>query len=128
MVKLSDRERQNALNEVRILASIQHPNIIGYKEAFFEEATQCLCIIMVYADGGDLLKLITNHKKRNSQFPEKEAWYYFIQMVRGLKALHDLKICHRDIKCANIFLTKEGMIKLGDLNVSKVAKKGMLRT
>jgi NIMA (never in mitosis gene a)-related kinase len=49
-------------------------------------------------------------------------------MVRGLKALHDLKICHRDIKCANLFLTKEGIVKLGDLNVSKVAKKGMLHT
>jgi NIMA (never in mitosis gene a)-related kinase len=49
-------------------------------------------------------------------------------MVRGLKALHDLKICHRDIKCANIFMTKEGVVKLGDLNVSKVAKGGLLRT
>lgn len=39
MGKLSEREKQNALNEVRILASIHHPNIIGYKEAFFEEAT-----------------------------------------------------------------------------------------
>jgi NIMA (never in mitosis gene a)-related kinase len=39
-----------------------------------------------------------------------------------------LKICHRDIKCANLFLTKEGVVKLGDLNVSKVAKRGMLRT
>jgi len=45
-----------------------------------------------------------------------------------LKALHDLKIVHRDIKCANIFLTKEGKVKLGDLNVSKVAKKGLLKT
>jgi NIMA (never in mitosis gene a)-related kinase len=83
---------------------------------------------MEFADGGDLLKLISNHKKRSTQFAEKEVWYYFIQMVRGLKALHDLKICHRDIKCANIFLTQDGIIKLGDLNVSKVAKKGMLRT
>jgi NIMA (never in mitosis gene a)-related kinase 1/4/5 len=83
---------------------------------------------MEYADGGDILKLITNHKKKNSQFLEKEIWYFFIQMIRGLKALHDLKICHRDIKCANIFVTKDGMIKLGDLNVSKVAKKGMLHT
>jgi NIMA (never in mitosis gene a)-related kinase len=49
-------------------------------------------------------------------------------MVRGIKALHDLKICHRDIKCANVFLTKDGTIKLGDLNVSKVNKKGMLHT
>jgi NIMA (never in mitosis gene a)-related kinase len=45
-----------------------------------------------------------------------------------MKALHDLKILHRDIKCANIFLTKDGAVKLGDLNVSKVAKKGLLHT
>ncbi|CDW85297.1 protein kinase domain containing protein [Stylonychia lemnae] len=128
MIKLSERERQNAVNEVRILASIQHPNIIAYKEAFFEDSTSCLCIIMEYADGGDLLKQINNHKRKGTNFSEKESWYYFIQMVRGLKALHDLKICHRDIKCANLFLTKEGIVKLGDLNVSKVAKKGMLHT
>jgi NIMA (never in mitosis gene a)-related kinase len=33
---LSTKERQNALNEVRILASIKHPSIIGYKEAFLD--------------------------------------------------------------------------------------------
>ena len=36
MGKLSEKEKQNAVNEVRILASINHPNVIGYKEAFFE--------------------------------------------------------------------------------------------
>lgn len=46
----------------------------------------------------------------------------------GLKALHDYKVCHRDIKCANIFLNTKGEIKLGDFNVSKVAKKGLLYT
>ena len=60
--------------------------------------------------------------------PEKEVWRYFIQIVSGLEALHQLKIVHRDIKCANLFLTKEGILKLGDLNVSKVAKKGLLHT
>ena len=49
-------------------------------------------------------------------------------MIHGLEALHDLKIVHRDIKCANVFLTKSGQVKLGDLNVSKVAKKGLLKT
>jgi NIMA (never in mitosis gene a)-related kinase len=49
-------------------------------------------------------------------------------MLTGLKALHDLKICHRDIKSANIFLSSKGELKLGDFNVSKVAKKGMLYT
>jgi NIMA (never in mitosis gene a)-related kinase len=83
---------------------------------------------MDYADGGDMMKMISNHKKKNTRFTEKELWYFFIQIVRGMKALHDLKILHRDIKCANIFLTKDGIIKLGDLNVSKVAKKGLLHT
>jgi len=39
-----------------------------------------------------------------------------------------MKILHRDIKCANIFISKEGNYKLGDLNVSKVAKKGLVYT
>lgn len=128
MGKLSAKEKDNALNEVRILASINHPNVIGYKEAIFEDSTNSLNVVMEYADGGDLLMKINQHKKASTDFTEKEIWHYFIQMVRGLKALHDLKICHRDIKCANIFMTKEGVVKLGDLNVSKVAKGGLLRT
>ena len=54
------------------------------------------------------------------------SWSYLIQMIRGLQALHENKVVHRDIKCANMFLTKDGVLKLGDLNVSKVAKRGML--
>ena len=39
-----------------------------------------------------------------------------------------MKILHRDIKSANIFICKDNIFKLGDLNVSKVAKKGLLYT
>ena len=50
-------------------------------------------------------------------------------MLAGLKALHDIKIMHRDIKCANILVTKEGACKLADFNVSKVINKnGFLQT
>jgi NIMA (never in mitosis gene a)-related kinase len=48
--------------------------------------------------------------------------------VKGLKVLHDLKILHRDMKSANVFLFKNGSAKLGDLNVSKVAKNKLLHT
>ena len=54
MAPLSTKERENALNEVRILASIKHPNVVAYKEAFIEEAEQSLCIVMEYADDGDV--------------------------------------------------------------------------
>jgi len=49
-------------------------------------------------------------------------------MIKGLKALHDMDIFHRDLKSANIFLNKDGTAKLGDLNVSKLAKRGLLYT
>lgn len=39
---LSQKEKENALNEIRILASIKHPNVIGYKEAFIDEASKSL--------------------------------------------------------------------------------------
>ena len=42
MNNLSEKEKENALNEVRILASISHPCIIGYKEAFIEKGTNFL--------------------------------------------------------------------------------------
>ena len=42
MGKLSDKEKENALNEVRILASIKHTNICAYHEAFIDESTSSL--------------------------------------------------------------------------------------
>eukprot|EP00347_Sterkiella_histriomuscorum_P012181 403369583 len=124
---LSQKERQNALNEVRILASIQHPNVVGYKEAFVEDE-KYLNIIMDYADDGDLYQKIVDHQKNKTNFDEDTVWRVFIHLVKGLKALHKLKIFHRDMKSANVFLCKDGTAKLGDLNVSKVAKKGLLYT
>ena len=42
MGNLSDKEKENSLNEVRILASIHNPNIISYKEAFIDQPSQSL--------------------------------------------------------------------------------------
>ena len=122
---LSDKEKQNALNEVRILASVKSPFVISYKEAFIEEESEVLCIVMEYADKGDLYQKIVHLKKIGCLIEEIDAWKIFIQMVRGLKSLHDLKILHRDLKSANIFLFSDGTAKIGDLNVSKVAQKGL---
>jgi NIMA (never in mitosis gene a)-related kinase len=47
-------------------------------------------------------------------------------MIEGLRALHSQKIVHRDIKCANVFLGSSGSVKLGDMNVSKIAKYGVM--
>jgi len=128
MLNLSDKEKENALNEVRILASINQPNVIQYKEAFIDESSSSLCLVMEYADNGDVFQKICNYQKRETYIKEKKIWYVFIQIVRGLKALHDRKILHRDMKSANIFLYRDMQAKLGDLNVSKIVKKGLSYT
>ncbi|KRW98194.1 Protein kinase-like domain [Pseudocohnilembus persalinus] len=127
MNKLTEKEKNNALNEIRILASINNENIIGYKEAFYDEYSQSLCIIQEFADGGDVISLISKQLKKKSFLPEELIWKWATQIIKGLKGLHDLNIMHRDIKSANIFLSKnQSQIKLGDLNVSKVIKKNQL--
>lgn len=86
---------------------------------------------MEYASSGDLQKKINEHSKNKTYFAEYEVWRALIHMTKGLKILHDIQILHRDLKCANVFITntKNGTVyKLGDLNVSKVAKKGLVYT
>jgi len=129
MSSLSEKEKQNALNEVRILASINNPYIVGYKEAFFEDNSMTLCVVMEYAGGGDLYNKIVQHQKARTYFKEEDIWAFATQMISGLKTLHDIKIIHRDLKSANIFLASDRKtIKLGDLNVSIVAKTNLVRT
>ena len=122
---LSQKEKQNALNEVRILASVNSPFVISYKESFIDETDQTLCIIMEYADEGDLFQKITLYKKLHTTFDENDVWKIFIQITKGLHDLHEYNILHRDLKSANVFLFRDGTAKLGDLNVSKISFRGL---
>ena len=74
MKALSPKEKQNALNEVRILASVKSPYVISYKEAFIDELDSTLCIVMEYADEGDLFQKITLYKKHHVSFEEIDIW------------------------------------------------------
>ncbi|CAD8078706.1 unnamed protein product [Paramecium sonneborni] len=124
---LSIKEKQNALNEVRILASLSNFHIIGYREAFIKGET--LFLILEFAGGGDLQQKIEYTKKKGLgfYFDEQLIWIYLIEMLLGLQELHNNGIYHRDIKCANVFLTQDHKhIKLGDLNVAKIVKSNQL--
>lgn len=88
MLELTDKEKKNALNEVRILASIKHENVVAYKEAFFDEGSESLCIVMEFCDGGDLYKNIIALKKNKTFYSEDDVWSLFISMLKGLHALH----------------------------------------
>ncbi|KAL4498023.1 hypothetical protein ABPG72_014880 [Tetrahymena utriculariae] len=125
---MKQRDKENALNEVHILASIKNQYVIAYKEAIYDEQSECLFVIMEYAAGGDLQQQVKNCIKSKTCLDENQIWIWTIQMLYGLKALHDLKILHRDLKCANIFLDSRRNAKIGDLNVSKITQANLART
>lgn len=83
MDSLSTRERNNALNEVRILASIDHANIVQYKEAFTDNE-KYLCVVMEFADDGDLYQKISEYRKQKQRFEERQVWRILISIVKGL--------------------------------------------
>lgn len=121
---------KDALNEVRLLASLEHPNIIKFFEAFpfYNKNSRNirLSIIMEYANNGDLAMLIKKNKLSNTHLEESRIWKYVSQMSSALYFLHENGILHRDIKAANCFLTKDDTIKIGDMNISKVVKQNQL--
>ena len=125
---LTKRELENSFNEVRLLASLNHKNVIGYREAFYDQKSKTLNIVMEYADDGDLSTKIKKYIKKQVFFDEQTIWSTLIQILEGLKYLHKSDIIHRDLKSANIFMTKKGIVKIGDLNVSKIIGKSMAIT
>ena len=52
--RMSSKERKGALNEAKVLAALKHPYIIAYRESYMNG--NALCIVMDYAEGGDLFK------------------------------------------------------------------------
>mmetsp|Transcript_132141 Transcript_132141/g.294529 ORF Transcript_132141/g.294529 Transcript_132141/m.294529 type:complete len:387 (+) Transcript_132141:102-1262(+) len=118
---LSGQERDRALQEAALLHAHRHPGIVGYREAFITRSGY-ICLIMEYADGGDLHEFLQTHRFRGGTlFPELQVLHWFAQLLTALRFLHERYVLHRDIKARNIFLRGQGkVIQLGDFGISTV--------
>ncbi len=106
------------MNEIKVLKQLNSPFVIKYKESFLEQ--NVLCIVMNFADGGDLYNMINHYKKRKTFMPESLILKIFTQICLALQHVHSKRILHRDLKTQNIFLTKNRDVKLGDFGISRV--------
>ncbi|XP_069747852.1 serine/threonine-protein kinase Nek3 isoform X1 [Narcine bancroftii] len=111
------RSRQEAI----LIAKMKHPNIVAFVDSL--EAEGHLYIVMEYCDGGDLTQKLLQQKEK--LFPEEMVLNLFVQICLGMKHIHDKRVLHRDIKTKNIFLTKNGVVKLGDFGSAHLLKSPM---
>ncbi|XP_006811323.1 serine/threonine-protein kinase Nek8-like [Saccoglossus kowalevskii] len=115
--QMTKEERQAAINEVKVLSMLDHPNIIEYYENFLED--KALMIVMEYAEGGTLFEYL--QQKGNNLLEEEEILHLFVQTLLALHHVHAKQILHRDLKTQNILLNKQrNVVKIGDFGISKV--------
>ena len=113
----TQKQKDYADEEIKILKKINHPNIISFEKSFISD--DFLYVIMELASKGDLQNKITEKKEKGESFSVNEVLNITYQITLGLQDLHNKNIIHRDIKPANIFITNKDVIKIGDFNVGK---------
>ena len=97
---------------------MRHKYIVKYYESF--KINNFCYILMELCSDKNLFDLTRDSKKDNQILGENFIWEFFLKICIGVGYLHKNHVIHRDLKTSNIFLTKNGNIKIGDLGISKL--------
>jgi serine/threonine-protein kinase len=100
------------IREIKVLASLNHPNIAGLRTAFRLENQ--LLMVMEYVEGTTL-----DERTKAGPIPLQDAINYITQALSALGFAHKHGVIHRDIKPANMMLTPDNVIKLMDFGIAK---------
>lgn len=100
---LGPKEMHAAMNEARVLWEVAHPHIVRILDALVLGTT--LCLVLEYADGGDLASRVEICRAEDSKIPEESVFGWVAQLCDALAYLHDRQILHRDVAPKNVFLS-----------------------
>lgn len=101
--------------EAQVLARLLHPNIAVIYNLIEQEQQHFM--VMEYVEGKNLDEILRQHKS----IPYQVVVLIFMQALEGLHHAHRKGIFHRDIKPSNLILTPDGIVKLMDFGIAKVA-------
>lgn len=110
----STDRRARFLQEARAASSLNHPNIITIHDIV--ETSSGDCIVMEFVRGQTLGDMISA-----GRIPTVDSLKYAIQIADALTAAHGIGIIHRDLKPANVMVTPEGLAKVLDFGLAKLA-------
>lgn len=100
------------LREIKVLASLDHPNIAAFRTAL--TLNDQLVMILEYVEGVTLASRLAQ-----GPIPTTDAVNYADQVLAALTYAHKLNVIHRDIKPANMMLTPKGVVKLMDFGIAR---------
>ena len=109
---LKNRARQKLMSEIKVHRTLHHPNIVQFFNYF--EDDDHLYIMVELCNNQSLSELI----RRRKRITELEAQSYLFQLIQAMKYLHGHRVIHRDIKLANILISENMEIKLGDFGLA----------
>ena len=112
-------KEQNIENEARILAGLNHPNIVSVYELLIDEPNQYGALVMEYLPADNLSKRLLDKQP----LPLIVALKYCLEIAQGLDAAHQVGIIHRDLKPDNIFIDCHDHLKIGDFGIAKSGDK-----
>ncbi|XP_050720905.1 serine/threonine-protein kinase Nek4-like [Eriocheir sinensis] len=120
MDDLSEEEVEKTRLEAEVLARCRHASIVRYKECFMRPSPATMCLVMEYADGGDLSQRVSEARRHGVRLDESVVLDWFVQIVLAVQYLHANNILHRDLKTQNIFLTQSNLVKVGDFGIARL--------
>jgi cell division cycle 2-like protein len=104
-----------SLREINILLSFHHPYIVDVKEVVVGSSLDSIFMVMEYMEH-DLKGLMESMKQPYSQ---SEVKCLMIQLLEGVKYLHDNWVLHRDLKTSNLLLNNRGELKICDFGLAR---------
>ncbi|KAM9256414.1 cyclin-dependent kinase 11B isoform X6 [Melanerpes formicivorus] len=104
-----------SLREINTILKAQHLNIVTVREIVVGSNMDKIYIVMNYVEH-DLKSLMETMKQ---PFLPGEVKTLMIQLLRGVKHLHDNWILHRDLKTSNLLLSHSGILKVGDFGLAR---------
>ncbi|KAL3860711.1 hypothetical protein ACJMK2_010797 [Sinanodonta woodiana] len=105
----------SGLREINILLNLRHDNIVELKEVVVGKSLNSIFLVMEYCEQ-DLASLLDNMP---APFSETQVKCILIQMMKGLKYLHENFIIHRDLKVSNLLMTDKGCVKIADFGLAR---------